>query len=699
MCPRETIFPLLSISNRRARIMKFTTLSLALISCASARVTLSQRDEAGEAQHPRIETRDVPSPRASGSSSTFKAAMRTRELHKRDRGFAPTDHLEFIYTDREQRFDPYGLEGTETTERAIVSGSAMYPTYFLERYQELSQVACYDNTIHLVFETDDAFRDAQLQTRDCANATVVTSHDGCQEEADARSYFKVEGVSYHPETRSVKFEAVEREIEDVFRNFTIGFDQTDEHHVRRSQAHGLERRQVPSVVDDVVGPRDLAPTVLGANTTHTANLDWYSNKTWDSPTLLYGQIWGGAYYGCNNCTQKGTLDMSHSDFKLHLGSLKNLTNGGKANPVSEGWVQISLKGYTLHMDTWIIGQGGLFKTFIPQALKHTFAKKWIPGIGEISLLWEPVIVITLTVELPVKLNFGFDLEIPDSTIRIDLSDADSGAQGFEGIKPKMLPTTANITHPELKFSQKLIVRTPITGMIGVKRTKEEGSNDHDSSHDGDRDELGNDLEEDDGYVLEPHGGFLVQTGPYMFLPLVDTVFYPGCPGLPSKNTSRSNSTSPNTSPSTNPSISPSTSPNTSPNTSLSTTISTSMNTSINTSLSTRADGTLVNYDGYVFQVNNRWSISGGWEVLAEARVPKIDPGFFTRFQHFGTTVTPLATCLSMHSGQPTWISVPKGVSTDGDGAAAIPKRTAGPTTETTPEPTPGPTPGPTPSGW
>ncbi|CAJ2504088.1 Uu.00g114820.m01.CDS01 [Anthostomella pinea] len=578
--------------------MKFVAVLLGLASCAFSQLPFSDRAEADPWEH-FDQPRGVPFPDEASEelSPKLKAATKTLELGKRDGLFAPLNQLEFVYTENEQRVGPHGVD---MTQRATLAGLARYPTYFPEKYRDV-QVACYMNTIHLTFDTDEAFRNAQEQTRDSLNATIVTSHYGCQE-PDARKTFKVKEVSYHTETRSIKFEAAKRPLRDVFRTLSIEFDQTNEHHVHRSidERDRLRRRQAsPTTFTENPMAGAWAPLPSGTatdNQPRTTDLNWsLINKTLDLPNISAWKFYLWAVVGCNNCTQTGTVSFSHGKFDLNLDLLDWASNPNKANPLTEGWVQMDLKEYSLHLDMYAIGHGGLYwMNFLSNAtLPHDGWK--IEGIGWVGLQWAPAIITSLDFASPTKYGYGVDVKIPNLSMRVDVGSLNASTQGFEDAEVTPHGMTSNTTTPQVKLAVKFVPRIPLTFKLGV------------------------DYDEDG--MPEPSGGIGFYVGTYLFLPLLDITMEPGCPSLPYNGTTGNGTNAWNGS----------------------------------DSLSTRPDAA-------VAQFKPRISLSGGIEIIFEYRLDNIDPGAFTRIELAGVTSTFPQVCYSLETGVGTWVPF----STEGD---------------------------------
>jgi hypothetical protein len=327
------------------------------------------------------------------------------------------------------------------------------------------RVVCYLSMIQIEFLHQNAFLEAQRELASPVNATIITSHRGCQNMHE-RKAFEIRSIDYHHESWSIRFEVSGRSFRDVFRTVSIDFGHADEEYINRS---ALQEEQ-DALYKRATSPSSNAGSIFtqaGEVSSKLTDLTWSAiHQKAVTPILATENL--AAYFeiGCRNCTQRGRALVTTGKFEVDFNVEWN-SAGPHTQFIRNGWVQVDITDYYLFMDMFAIAYGNVYIFHPLVSIPFPGLGMIIPGFGKIGLAFEPAIIGHFGVKIPSEVNFGIEVALPNSSIRVDIGQMNGHLSGFAAAQVHTLPFSANNTATGLNVSINVLPRIPLQFKLGV----------------------------------------------------------------------------------------------------------------------------------------------------------------------------------------------------------------------------------------
>jgi hypothetical protein len=429
----------------------------------------------------------------------LKAAVRRSDLGKRDDGIKVLNDIELLYAEHENE---YGVYGGKSVHRTSLSGPTKDPVLMIERFDNhIDSVKCADKTIKLNFNNPASFKEAVETTKNSEGYTIITSHPGCQEE-DERRPFKIESVKTNEDAMQVSFEVSKRSFKQVFKTMGFEYGESDEPHVlrknvRREQEKLAKRTYTPTWTYPSMSLSAGVPSGTPGADHGSTDLHWeVKDEGFTLPNIVTDHLAAAVEVGCNDCSQDGTATFSQGKFEFDFDID---WSDFDVDVFKGGWVQLDINDYKLHMDMYAIPSGSVYYWKDLVQIPFPGAGYIVPGIGKLGIFFSPAISASMTITSPIKFNYGFDVTMPDSSVKVDFGNMDGEINGFD-VQVDALPFTANDTDPSLSISGVFMPRIPIGFEFG------------DADGDGNL----------------PSGGISASVGIFASTPQITWTFTPGC---------------------------------------------------------------------------------------------------------------------------------------------------------------------------
>jgi hypothetical protein len=408
----------------------------------------------------------------------------------------------------------FGQFGANKVFKSQVTGATRHPVLLLEKHDHaIDSVECNgkSNTISVTFADPQSLQETREQK--LKGATVITSHFGCNED-DERRPFRIDSFSVDEDNSRLDLHVSKRNFKEVFRSASVEYLDTYEPHILRRNVPQERARLARAKRDDASSTWQYPTMSLsaglpagtpGADSGQT-DLSWsVKDEGFTLPSAVTDHLMASLEVGCNDCSQEGTLSFTQGKFEFDFDIDVDWSEGDFDVQVFKGgWINLALNDYKLHMDMYAIPSGSVyfFKPLVDIPFPGAGFK--IPGFGKVGLFFTPGLMGSISLTVPMKFNYGFDVTIPDSHVRVDFGNIDGEIEGFTDAQVEALPFTSNETDPSLSVVGMFIPRIPLAFEFGVP-TDDEGSN-------------------------LPSGGVRAEVGVFVQTPRIQYDFTVGCGG-------------------------------------------------------------------------------------------------------------------------------------------------------------------------
>jgi hypothetical protein len=447
---------------------------------------------------------------------SLKAATKRADLTRRaDDGIAVLHRLDLSYAESEwllghghlnsadiaEDENEYGAFGAKSVFRTRLEGETRHPVLLLEKHDQHIGVECGGETVSLIFNNKKSFEAAKKTTQEAIGGTVITSHPGCNEDHERRP-FKIEGVSAADDKKRIDLKVSKRQLKDVYKKMSVEYGYSDESYVLRKNQFTADKEKrrysySPTWTAPAFTSYPATPTGTAVADHGEVDLSWESTSEFTLPSVVTDHLRFALNVGCNECKQTGKAIFTQGKFDIDFDfDWSDLS----FSVIQNGWVQLDIKDYSLHMDMFAIPQGQVYFSYPIVEIPFPGAGFKIPGVGKVGVFFTPQLSATFTIKAPIQFNYGFDVTMPDSSLRLDFADIDDGSHmtGFQDAEITPLPFSANTTDPSFQVDLSFMPRIPMGLTFG---TDEDGKN-----------------------------GFKAEAGLFTNLPKLTWVFESGCGG-------------------------------------------------------------------------------------------------------------------------------------------------------------------------
>jgi len=432
----------------------------------------------------------------------MKAAVRRVDLGKRDDGIKVVNQLEMVYASDQNE---YGMYGGRKIQQATMNGETKEPVLMIEKFDNhIDSVECSGTTVKMNFNNIQSFMEAKETTKDAHGYTVITSHPGCQEE-DERRPFKIESVETDEDAMQVKLMVSKRKFQSMFKKMSMDYGETYEPHVLRTNV----RKEIDRIAKRASGPTWTypgaesasapIPTGTPSSSSGGTDLHWESKGSFTLPNIITKHLNFALEVGCNYCVQEGHADFTQGRFEFDFDI--DWTDFD-VSFFKGGWVNLALTDYSAHMDMYAIPSGTVYFWKPLVEIPFPGAGYIIPGFGKLGIFFSPAVLAAVTVASPIQFNYGFNVSLPDSHVKVDFGEMDGEVVGFPEAQIDALPFTANDSQPALTITGAFMPRIPIGFDFG---TPDEGGE-------------------------MPDGGVTCELAIFAATPQISWEFTPGCGG-------------------------------------------------------------------------------------------------------------------------------------------------------------------------
>ncbi|KAF2115666.1 hypothetical protein BDV96DRAFT_599245 [Lophiotrema nucula] len=386
----------------------------------------------------------------------LKAARKHSDLAKRSNDLSLTHDINLVYA--EER----GFSNNRPTFASELWLTANEPTLYLENYDHLfNDIECNRGEMTITVRDAISYNKACKACESLIDGWVVSSHSSCSDDG-VHSVYNVLGHHFDNETSRITLQVDRSNLADVYKHKTFQFGHTDELYVTHRHdrlarrkleeppTHALHERQVLTGT-----PSTSAVVTATAAPDDSTTLASMNFSEIDTTFMLPGNISLPFDLGCSNCSGNGELVLK--TVTLEFDSFGGIFEG--KGLFKQGAVELDLNDFWMSIGLRATPEVTLDKTLT--IFKNFLVGYFVPDVFSIGVDFEFGLEFIVDVEAPIELGFGFDVTVPNSSIRADI--ANSSNSGFHGFNPDITahPLTSNASDTELFLSAGLTSSLPV----------------------------------------------------------------------------------------------------------------------------------------------------------------------------------------------------------------------------------------------
>ncbi|KAF2423085.1 hypothetical protein EJ08DRAFT_682444 [Tothia fuscella] len=401
------------------------------------------------------------------STRHLKAAARKDSLVRRSNNFILQNVADLSYAET-------SIKGGFVSTVWVDAGK---PVLVVEEFEHLfKDIRCGPSSIDLDFSSGNDCAAAMAAWGTIRNATVITSHEGCNLE-DERAVLDLKSVEYTGPSR-IRIHTGPTAWKSM-KSMSFDFGQSKHHYELRKRSHVAARDITQTVTTTVSAPAASVsvaaivstqiitsivngsavssayswPTIKALNlSAPTSSAPFPSatplrfnltsqklNQEIALPVLPPPALPLNISIGCKNCTTSGSMEISSGVFVLEPNNIL-----GNGQIIQNGTVSLTMvDGFQAHLQMGAnVSASGEFEIPLFEVPIQGFT---IPGIGRAGLTFCTSITAEFNVSESMQLGFGFEVNVPrNSSVKIDLARFNkSSITGFDKTNLTSLPFSLN----------------------------------------------------------------------------------------------------------------------------------------------------------------------------------------------------------------------------------------------------------------
>jgi hypothetical protein len=361
---------------------------------------------------------------------SLKPAKRHDSLSRRSDEIFLAENVELTYA------EDIGAHASGSVYKSHFRLQVDKPILLLEDFDHLFQdVRCSGPIMTITMLSSHVYKKARSVCEPLKGGMLISSHFSCGED-DQHAFYRVLGLDFDDGSSSITLELESRPFEKSFHSVKFHLGHSSER-VSVHQHDRLFKRQDESTSSDATASSTAPAEVTGTYVTTMPLATSYMNSS--IPDLPID-------FGCTNCSTTGELVLTTVELELHDSDTDD-------DYIKSGSIQFDLKGFNLNIGLRAVPSVS-FTLPIPIFITPTFGYNVGPAAVGIDFSLE--IVLDVQASGGVELGFGFDVNVPDSTIYINIAEfQDSYISGLNGTKVTARSLEANASDIDVTLSAAL----------------------------------------------------------------------------------------------------------------------------------------------------------------------------------------------------------------------------------------------------